>query len=151
MVDIVDRKTRSRMMANIRGTNTKPELIIRKSLHSRGFRYRLHAKSLPGKPDLVLPKYQTVILVHGCFWHCHDCHLFKWPKTRELFWKEKLTKNAARDRKNIDDLMALGWKVLVIWECGVKNADTAALEQIIDHTEKFITGPHTNNYLELGS
>ena len=93
MADVVDRKTRSRMMSGIRGKNTRPELLIRKGLHARGFRFRLHDKRLPGKPDLVLPKYSAVIFVHGCFWHGHDCHLFKWPQSRREFWRKKITRN----------------------------------------------------------
>lgn len=149
MVDVVDRQTRSRMMSGIRGANTKPEIMIRKSLHSRGFRYRLHSKGLPGKPDIILPKYRVAIFVHGCFWHCHDCHLFKWPSTREQFWRNKLTQNAARDRKNTEALMGCGWRVLVIWECSIKNTDSATQEKVIDLAEKFITG--SDNYLELAT
>lgn len=148
MVDVVDGQTRSRMMSGIRGTDTKPELTVRLSIHARGFRYRLHGKDLPGKPDIILPKYRAVVFVHGCFWHCHDCHFFKWPKTRKLFWKEKLTKNMIRDRENIDALLDFGWRVLVIWECSIKGVDSVALEEVIGRAEKFIAG--TGDYLELG-
>ena len=147
MVDVVDRQTRSRMMSGIRGTNTKPELMVRKSLHSRGFRYRLHTKGIPGKPDLVLPKYRTVIFVHGCFWHRHDCTLFKWPKTRETFWRDKLTKNTERDKRNVAALLSDGWRVLVIWECALKGADPSHQKATIDKAEQFIVG--ASNYLEL--
>jgi len=149
MVDVVDRQTRSRMMSGIRGANTKPEIMIRKSLHSRGVRYRLHSKGLPGKPDIILPKYRVAIFVHGCFWHCHDCHLFKWPSTREKFWKEKLSQNAARDKRNTEALLTHGWRVLVIWECSIKNKDAAAVTRIIDRAEEFITS--ADSYLELSS
>src|SRR5690606_34414005 len=135
------------MMSSIRGINTKPELLVRRSLHARGFRYRLHAKGLPGKPDLLLPKYRTAVFVHGCFWHCHDCHLFKWPKSREQFWKDKLTRNVARDKENTELLLASGWRVLIIWECAVKNLSSTAMVRIIDHAEKVING--SRNYLEL--
>lgn len=149
MVDVVDRQTRSRMMSGIRGTNTKPELMVRKSLHSRGFRYRLHAKDIPGKPDLVLPKYRTVIFVHGCFWHRHDCTLFRWPKTREAFWRDKLTKNTERDKRNVATLLSEGWRVLVIWECALKGADPSHQEATIDKAKQFIVG--ASDYQELSS
>lgn len=149
VADVVDHRTRSKMMSGIRGTNTKPELAVRRSLHARGFRYKLHAKGLPGKPDLVLPKYQAAIFVHGCFWHQHDCHLFKWPKTREQFWKDKLTNNVARDKKNIDALLASGWRVLVVWECSIKNADAPALQRVVDQAEQFLAG--SDSYAELPS
>ena len=121
MPDVVDRKTRSRMMSGIKGADTKPEMIIRSGLHKRGFRFRLHDKKLPGKPDLVLPKYHAVIFVNGCFWHKHKCHLFKWPKTREDFWREKIEGNAARDERNIQALLDEGWRVMTIWECALKG------------------------------
>lgn len=117
MADIVDKATRSRMMSGIRGKDTRPEMMVRRALHRAGFRYRLHDKRLPGKPDIVLPKYRTVIFVHGCFWHHHDCRHFKWPKTRPEFWREKIEGNVERDRKAFAELRELGWKIEVIWEC----------------------------------
>ncbi len=122
MMDVVDRNTRSRMMSGIKSKNTKPELIIRSLLHKSGFRYRLHVKDLPGKPDLVLKKYKAVIFVHGCFWHMHDCKYFKWPKSHVNFWKEKISKNHDNDRKNLVKLSNLGWRVCVIWECSIRDA-----------------------------
>lgn len=119
LADIVDSKTRSRMMAGIRGKDTKPEMIVRRALHKAGYRFRLHRKDLPGKPDIVLPRYRTAIFVHGCFWHGHDCKHFKWPKTRPDFWREKIEKNVERDRRAIAELERLGWNVKVIWECQV--------------------------------
>ncbi len=121
MPDVVDKATRSRMMSGIKGTNTKPEMIIRSGLHKRGFRFRLHDKKLPGKPDLVLPKYSAVIFVNGCFWHKHNCHLFKWPKTRQEFWREKIEGNAARDERNVQALLDGGWRVMTVWECALKG------------------------------
>lgn len=109
------------MMSGIRGKNTRPELIIRKGLHARGFRYRLHDPRLPGKPDLVLPKWHAVIFVHGCFWHGHDCHLFKWPSTRPEFWQKKIERNREKDLESRDALIRAGWRVLVIWECALKG------------------------------
>ena len=119
--DTVTPEVRSRMMAGIRGKDTKPERIIRSALHRRGFRFRLHRSELPGKPDMVFPKHGAVILVHGCFWHGHDCHLFRWPKTREHFWREKIGSNVARDRKQLAELRSAGWRVAIIWECALKG------------------------------
>lgn len=138
MVDVVDRKTRSRMMSGIRGKNTKPELIIRKGLHARGFRFRLHDKHLPGKPDLVLPKYSAVIFVHGCFWHGHDCHLFKWPKSRREFWRNKITCNKAKDAESYSCLKKEGWYILTIWECALKGRTRRPLEQVLDLTADWL-------------
>ena len=121
MADIVDAATRSRMMSGIRGKDTKPELLVRRGLHSRGFRFRLHGAKLPGRPDLVLPKYSAAILVHGCFWHAHDCSLAKIPKTRPEFWKAKLSANQARDARQLVELQALGFRTLVIWECSLRG------------------------------
>jgi len=120
MTDIVSKKTRSRMMSTIRGKNTKPEMIVRKYLHWRGFRFRLHNSKLPGKPDIVLPKYKTCVLVHGCFWHQHPgCRFAYSPKSNRQFWEEKLAGNVERDRKNRKDLRKLGWRVFTIWECQI--------------------------------
>lgn len=121
MADIVDSATRSRMMSGIRTKGTKPEMIVRRALHKAGFRYRLHDKKLPGKPDIVLPKYKTVIFVHGCFWHGHMCSKFKWPKTRAEWWREKIEGNMARDRKAIENLEMMEWRVVQIWECELNN------------------------------
>lgn len=108
------------MMSGIRGKNTKPEMILRKALHAEGFRFRIHAP-LPGKPDLVLPKWKAVLFVHGCFWHNHHCHLFKWPKSREDFWKNKISGNVNRDEANVTTLIEKGWRVGVVWECALKG------------------------------
>ena len=132
MVDVVDKKSRSRMMSGISGKNTKPEMLIRKGLHRRGFRYRLHKSDLPGKPDLVFPKYKAIILINGCFWHQHDCHLFKWPSTREEFWRKKILGNKARDERNLKIYSELGWKVLVIWECAIKGKTRRPLSEVIE-------------------
>lgn len=119
--DIVDAATRSRMMAGIKGKNTKPELVVRRGLHALGFRFLIHDRRLPGKPDMVLPRWRAVILVHGCFWHGHDCPLFKWPKTREAFWQEKIGRNRERDAEAETLLGQAGWRVLRIWECSIKG------------------------------
>ncbi|MDV7491101.1 DNA mismatch endonuclease Vsr [Acinetobacter baumannii] len=123
MIDIVDTSTRSRIMASIKGRDTKPEILIRKLLHKRGFRFRLHVKELPGKPDVVLKKYKAVIFINGCFWHGHkNCHLFKLPATRTDFWEEKINKNQLNDTKTIKLLLDNDWRVCVVWECSVRGA-----------------------------
>ena len=112
---------RSRNMAAIRSKNTTPELAVRRFLHAAGFRYRLHVKNLPGRPDIVLPKYRTVVLVHGCFWHHHGCRNSVWPRTRAKFWRAKIGATRNRDRRNQQELRSLGWSVCVIWECEVER------------------------------
>jgi DNA mismatch endonuclease (patch repair protein) len=134
MTDVVSPEVRSRMMTGIRSKNTRPELLIRKCLHGRGFRYRLHDKRLPGKPDIVLPRYRAVILIHGCFWHGHDCHLFKWPSSNEIFWREKITKNKTIDEQTEADLLISGWRVLTIWECALKGKNRIAFDIVIAKT-----------------
>jgi DNA mismatch endonuclease (patch repair protein) len=121
MVDIVDASTRSMMMSRVKGKDTQQEVEIRKRLFALGLRYRLHDKKLPGKPDLVLPRYKTVIFIHGCFWHVHDCHLFRWPTSKKAFWKKKLEGNKKRDIENIESLKKLGWRILIIWECAFRS------------------------------
>lgn len=122
MTDIVDSQTRSRMMAGIRGKDTKPELALRRSLHALGFRYRLHVRGISGKPDLVLPKYRAVIFVHGCFWHRHpDCRYASTPSTRAEFWASKFAANMARDNAVRSNLLLEGWRVATIWECAMRS------------------------------
>lgn len=133
MADVHEPETRSYNMSQISGKDTKPEMIVRKFLHSNGFRYRLHAKDLPGKPDLALPKYNTVIFVHGCFWHAHeDCKYFKIPQTRTEWWKEKLFGNKERDENNIEELKERGWEVIVVWECELKSDRKMTLVKLIE-------------------
>ena len=122
MVDVVDSATRSRMMSGIRGRNTKPEILIRSLLHRHGFRFRLYVRELPGKPDIVLPRYHAVVFVHGCFWHGHDCPLFKWPGTRPDFWREKIGRNQTNDNRAREALLASGWRVGIVWECALRGA-----------------------------
>jgi DNA mismatch endonuclease (patch repair protein) len=122
MADVHDKQTRSFNMSRIKGKNTKPELLVLKFLFANGFRYRLHVKNLPGKPDLVLPKYKTVIFINGCFWHGHQgCRYFVLPKTRTEWWLEKITCTQTRDNIAKQELEKLGWKEIVIWECGLKR------------------------------
>ncbi len=134
MTDVVDKQTRSRIMSGIKSKNTKPELIIRKELFKKDFRFRLHDKSLPGKPDLVLPKYGAVIFVHGCFWHRHNCHLFKWPSNRSVFWKNKINRNSEVDKRNYKQLKKEGWYILTIWECALKGKSKKPLDEVISST-----------------
>lgn len=129
-MDVHDKKTRSYNMSRIKGSDTKPEEIVRKYLFSKGFRYRKNDARLPGKPDIVLPKYKTVIFVNGCFWHHHDCRYFKWPVNNAEFWREKIIANEKRDLRDYEKLKGLGWKVLVVWECGLKNNKNTALLDI---------------------
>lgn len=122
MADKVDATTRSRMMSKIKGKDTVPEIFVRRALHAKGFRYRLGGCNLPGRPDLVFPSRKIAVFVHGCFWHRHHCLYFKWPASNTEFWRSKLNKNAERDERNYRDLEGLGWEVLVIWECELRES-----------------------------
>lgn len=125
MTDTVNEAVRSRMMASIRGQDTKPEMTVRRFLHSKGFRYRLHAHSLPGSPDLVLPKYRLAIFVHGCFWHRHArCRYATIPDQNREKWQRKFDQNVERDQRNIDQLLESGWRVIVVWECGLRTSES---------------------------
>lgn len=126
-------------MSGIRGKNTRPELLIRKALHARGFRYRLHC-DLPGKPDICLPKHRAVIFVHGCFWHGHGCHLFKWPSTRPEFWQAKINRNREVDRRSVAALLEGGWRVGTIWECGLKGRGRLPFEAVLDQCASWLVG-----------
>tara|TARA_B100001939_G_C16946275_1_gene620511 strand:+ start:2824 stop:3240 length:417 start_codon:yes stop_codon:yes gene_type:complete len=126
------------MMAGIRGKDTKPEIMVRKALHHLGYRYRLHDRKLPGKPDLVLPRYRAVILIHGCFWHAHECHLFKWPSTRNAFWREKIGRNRCRDANVANQLSSLGWRQLTIWECALKGKKRKSLKEVVALAETWL-------------
>lgn len=132
------------MMAGIRGKDTKAELLVRKGLHRRGYRYVLHDKRLPGKPDLVLPKYRAVIFVHGCFWHGHDCHLFKWPKSREDFWRAKIEGNRERDTRAVEALIADNWRVMVVWECAFKGKSIDEIETTLSSVAKWLQSSRTH-------
>lgn len=146
MTDIVDQATRSRMMSSIKGKNTKPEMAVRRWLHAQGYRYRLHRKGLPGKPDLVLPKYNLVIFVHGCFWHQHPgCHYAYTPASNSEKWKAKLEGNRQRDQVQQQQLLDMGWRVLVIWECGLKHLSQMIEEiaPIINSDTKLLEWPAT--------
>lgn len=145
MSDVVSPEKRSQMMAGIRGKNTKPELLIRKGLHARGFRYKLHDRTLPGKPDLCFPKYSAVIFIHGCFWHKHDCKLFKWPRSNKAFWHEKITGNVKRDKDHYQDLTQRGWRILIVWECALKGKGTPDIVKVIDAVSRWLISNNMNS------
>lgn len=129
-MDIVDPATRSRMMSSIRGRDTRPELALRRALHRRGLRFRVHAKELPGRPDLVLPRWRVVVLVHGCFWHRHQgCRYATTPATRPEFWQDKFRRNMERDARNEEQLAAAGWRIARVWECALSPARLAQTSQ----------------------
>lgn len=149
MPDIVTPQVRSRMMSRIRGKNTKPELLLRRGLHRLGFRFRVHERKLPGKPDIVFPRYRAVIFVHGCFWHGHQCHLFKWPSTREDFWRNKIIRNREVDERNIKQLHELGWRICIVWECALKGKNRIPLDEVLDTCARWLRSDTL--ILEIGS
>ncbi len=144
-MDIVSKEVRSRMMASIRGSNTVPEMKVRKLLHRHGFRYRLHPKELPGRPDVVLPRYRVCIFIHGCFWHRHPgCRYATNPRSREDFWHSKFEQNVKRDTKNRTDLLKQGWRVFELWECGIRKPEAEMewlLEAVPDCNRQYISWP----------
>ncbi len=135
-------------MSGIQGKNTKPEVVLRKALHAKGFRYKLYDQTLPGKPDMVLPKYRAIIQINGCFWHAHECHLFKWPASRQEFWKEKLKKNRIRDQKNYEAVQQLGWRLLLVWECAFKGSFRWSFDELTNAVETWIKSD--DGFLEIG-
>ncbi len=134
-------------MSGIRSKNTKPEILIRSELFRQGFRYRIHDRKLPGKPDLVLRKFQAVLFIHGCFWHRHNCHLFKWPSSRVEFWKAKINRNVQLDGMAIAKLQDIGWRTGIVWECALKGKTKLLLPEMISNIEKWLLSE--NKYLEI--
>lgn len=132
MVDVVPPEKRRQMMAGIRNKDTKPEFVIRRGLFKRGFRFRLHDKKLPGRPDLVFPRYRAAVFVNGCFWHCHNCRLFKWPSSNIDFWRSKIESNVERDQKHYQRLTEAGWRILIVWECALKGKKSHAIDEVLD-------------------
>lgn len=148
MTDIVDQQTRSRMMAGIRGKDTKPELALRRALHARGFRFRLHSGKVPGRPDLVLPKHRAVVFVHGCFWHRHEgCRYATVPATRPEFWRAKFDANSARDSAVRTRLLEDGWRVATVWECALRKPET--VNSAVTVLEEWLLG--TEGQIEIGA
>ena len=131
MADVLTIEQRRRNMQAIKGKDSEIELLVRKFLHSRGFRFRLHQKELPGRPDVVLTKYNTVVFINGCYWHQHErCELSTMPKSRSEFWRDKLTKNKERDLRNIEKLETLGWNVVILWECDIQRKTETILKDL---------------------
>ena len=139
MPDVLSEEQRRYNMSRIRPRNTKPELLLRRGLHARGKRFRLHRDDMPGRPDLVFPQHQAVLLVHGCFWHGHGCRMFKWPQTRADFWRNKIQKNQERDRYNFQALRERGWRVLTVWECAIRGPGRMTLDDLLDLCVVFLS------------
>lgn len=139
------------MMSGIQGKNTKPELVIRKGLHALGFRYRLHVTRLPGKPDIALPKYKVVIFANGCFWHGHDCHLFKWPSTRPEWWRAKIEKTRLADEAARNALLSDGWRVAEVWECALKGRTRLPFGEVIGELADWIVDGATDHLIIRGN
>lgn len=131
MADIVPAEVRSRMMSGIRGRDTKPEMLLRRGLHAMGFRFRVSDRKLPGSPDIVFPRYRAVLFAHGCFWHGHDCHLFRLPGTRREFWQAKIEGNRVRDEATEERLADAGWRVLTVWECALRGRARRPLDEVL--------------------
>ena len=150
MTDVVDSETRSRMMAGIRSKGTRPETLVRSMLHRRGLRFARTSSGLPGRPDVVLPRWRVAVFVNGCFWHMHECRLFRMPGSNQEFWERKLSANRIRDQKNIQALLVDRWKVLTIWECSVRGADSLRqLERNMDRVAAWIRSNTRKNHCVL--
>ena len=148
MADVLTPAQRRYNMSRVRGRDTHPEMLLRRGLHRRGLRFRVHREDLPGKPALVFPTSKVVILVHGCFWHMHDCPRFKWPATREEFWRGKLQRNHERDRSTVVNLREAGWRVLIVWECALRGPGRRSLDDVFDRCEAFFDADTT--FAEFG-
>jgi len=144
LTDTVSAKKRSEVMSRVGSKDTKPELLIRKGLHARGFRYRLHVKELPGKPDLVFPRYKSIIQINGCFWHGHSCDLYRFPKSNTEYWKEKIKRNVERDISNIKCLTDAGWRILIIWECAIKRKARLPMEKVLNIASEWLLSEKPN-------
>jgi DNA mismatch endonuclease (patch repair protein) len=148
VVDVVSREKRSQMMAGVRSKNTSPELALRRGLHRRGFRFTLHRRDIPGAPDLVFRGRRAVLFAHGCFWHRHGCHLFKWPNTRREFWREKIEGNERRDAHVRERLEFEDWRVGVVWECALKGRTKRDLDEVVDEVTRWLCSEEPK--LEIG-
>ena len=132
------------MMAGIKGADTKPEMLLRRGLHAMGFRFRLHDRKLPGRPDIVFPRYKAVLFAHGCFWHGHDCHLFKWPSTRMDFWRTKISRNREVDERTSLALAAAGWRQGIVWECALKGRGRQPFDVVIADCAAWLRSDQTH-------
>jgi DNA mismatch endonuclease (patch repair protein) len=146
-VDIVSPEVRSAMMARIGGKHTKPELVVRRGLFALGYRYRLHDRRLPGKPDIVFPSRRAVVLVSGCFWHGHGCRLFRWPATNAEFWRSKIAGNVARDAEVRERLAAQGWRVLTVWECALRDKRPDEVASVVERVAVWLDGRDSDGEL----
>ncbi len=144
MTDTVSPEKRSDVMSRVGSKDTKPELLIRRGLHAKGFRYRLYAKDLPGKPDIVFPKYRSLIFVNGCFWHGHHCNLYRFPKSNTEYWERKIRRNIERDALNLKRLSYIGWRVLIIWECAIKGKARLPLEMVLSLASEWLVSEKPN-------
>lgn len=140
MSDVLTPKQRHLNMSRVRAKHTKPEMLLRRGLHALGFRYQLHRRDLAGCPDLTFPRYGTVVFVHGCFWHRHDCHLFQVPRTRTEFWMEKISRNVERDHSAVVALRSDGWRVLTVWECALRGRNQLGLDEVLRCSATFLGG-----------
>jgi len=138
MTDVFSSEKRSKVMSRITGKNTEPEMKIRKALHGLDYRYSLHKKNLPGKPDIYFRKYNALIEINGCYWHGHDCHFFKWPQNNKEFWKKKIGRTKERDGNNFRKLQDMGYRLLVIWECAIKGKTSLDFEVLIESVIKWL-------------
>lgn len=138
MVDVLTKEQRYLNMSNIKGRDTKPEILIRRGLHARGLRFRLNVKTLPGSPDLVFPRHRVAVFIHGCFWHGHDCPMFHLPETRREFWYRKIVATKVRDAKAEEELFNMGWRVLTIWECSTRGKMRLPRQSLLDRCADFI-------------
>jgi DNA mismatch endonuclease (patch repair protein) len=138
MTDVHTEAQRRRNMSAVRSKDTHPEMLIRRGLHARGFRYSLHHRKLPGHPDLVLRKYNAVVFIHGCFWHGHDCPLFRWPASRADFWRAKIGRNREVDARSALTLTSGGWRILTIWECALKGPDRRPIEDVLEQAGNWL-------------
>ena len=147
-MDVLSIEQRRLNMSRIRGRDTVPEILVRKALHARGYRFRLHRRDLPGSPDLVLPKWRVAVFVHGCFWHRHACPYFKLPATRREFWEQKITRNAQRDGDDQAALKRVGWRTLIVWECALRGRQKLAQEELVDAIENFMMADETAHEIQ---
>jgi len=147
-MDVHTPEQRSHNMTRIRGRDTKPEMLLRRGLHATGLRFRLHGKHLPGRPDLVFPRHSAVVMVHGCFWHGHECPMFRMPATRSEFWAAKIAANRARDLRAFEALRTSDWRVLTVWECAVRGPTRLPLTEVVSSSREFILSDESERVLQ---